>query len=146
MHWKFRTKPKAKKTDRQKLIRNLDTVFSEFVRLRDADKNGVVKCITCGSFEHWMKVDAGHFVTREHMGTRWEEANVNGQCQQCNRFKSGKQYEHGLAIDKKYGPGTASKLVVKSKSVCNWKDFEIEAMIKYYRAEVKRLKQEKFEL
>lgn len=142
LHWKFKQK-KVKKTDRQKLIARLDEVFSLFVRLRDSDKNGMVKCITCGAIDHYTKVDAGHFVTRENMGCRWEEENVNGQCQHDNRFKSGKQYEHGLAIDKKYGPGTASKLVIKGKSPCHFEDFELEAMIKYYRDEVKRLKEEK---
>src|SRR5688572_10607445 len=141
--FKFRQKSKPKKTDRQKLITKLDTMFSLFIRLRDSDKNGIVKCITCGDFKHYTEVDAGHFITRENMGTRWEECNCNGQCPHCNRFKSGKQFEHGLAIDRKHGPGTASKLLVKSKGVCNWEDFEIEAMYKYYKAEVKRLKEEK---
>ena len=76
------------------------------------------------------------------MGCRWEEENVNAQCQSCNRFKSGKQYEHGLAIDRKYGAGTATKLVIKGKGVCNWTAPEIEKMITYYRSEVKRMKAE----
>jgi 5-methylcytosine-specific restriction endonuclease McrA len=142
LHWKF-THKKPHKTDRQKLIRKLDDIFSEFIRLRDSDSNGICKCITCGSFDHWRSVDAGHFITRENMGTRWEEENVHAQCQGCNRFKSGKQYEHGLAVDKRHGAGTASKLLVKSKGVCNWQDFEIEAMAKYYRDQVKELKEQK---
>lgn len=140
--YKFRVK-KAKKSDRQKLIAKLDTIFSEFIRLRDCDHQGICKCITCGEFDHWRKVDAGHFITRDNMATRWEEENVHAQCQSCNRFKSGKQFEHGLAVDKKHGPGTASKLLVKSKGVCNWQDFEIETMATYYRNAVKELKQEK---
>lgn len=143
LHWKFKTKPKAKKSDRQKLIAKLDTVFSEFIRLRDSDNNGICKCITCGEYKHWREMDAGHFVTREKMGVRWDEKNVNAQCQSDNRFKSGKQYEHGLAIDKKYGPGTASLLVVKGKGICNWQDFELEAMHTFYKNAVKELKQQK---
>ena len=89
-------------------------------------------------------MDAGHFVTRDNMGTRWEEENVNAQCPHCNRFKGGKQFEHGLAIDKKYKqPGLANKLVIKGRSVCNWTENEMETMHKYYKAEVKRLKEEK---
>lgn len=140
LHWKFKQKKKGPKTDRQKLINKLDTVFSEFIRLRDSDSNGICKCITCNTPDHWRQVDAGHFVTRENMATRWEEENVHAQCQSCNRFKSGKQYEHGLAVDRKHGAGTASKLIVKSKSPCNWEDFEIETMAKYYRNAVKELK------
>lgn len=143
LHRKFYTKKPAK-TDRQKLINKLDEAFSLFIRLRDSDKNGMVKCITCGSIAHYTDVDAGHFITRENMGVRYEEENVNGQCRHCNRFKSGKQYEHGLAIDKKYKqPGLASKLMIKGKSVCNWQDFELEAMYQYYKREVKALKEAK---
>lgn len=143
LHWKFKQKKKVNKTDRQKLINKLDTVFSEFIRLRDSDKNGICKCITSGEFFHWRDCDAGHFITRDNMATRWDEQNVNAQGRGDNRFKSGKQFEHGLAVDKKHGPGTASKLLVKSKGVCNWEDFEIEAMYKYYKEAVKELKAEK---
>lgn len=143
IHQKFFKKKPAKKTDRQKLIQTLDDIFSEFIRLRDSDHNGICRCITSGEFAHWTKVDAGHFITRDNMATRWEEENVNAQGRGDNRFKSGKQFEHGLAIDKKFGPGTASKLLVKSKSPCHFEDFELVAMIKYYKEEVKRLKTEK---
>lgn len=143
LHWKFKTK-KPKKSDRQRLINKLDTIFSEYVRLRDSDQNGICKCITCGEFKHWREMDAGHFVTRENMGTRWEEENVNAQCQQCNRFKSGKQFEHGLAIDRKWKkPGTASLLIAKGKGVCNWQDFELTAMYSYYKSAVKELREQK---
>ncbi len=77
------------------------------------------------------------------MGTRWDEQNVNAQGRGDNRFLSGKQYEHGHAIDRKHGAGTADKLLIKSKGVCNWQDFEIEAMCTYYRNAVKELKQHK---
>lgn len=142
LHWKFKQK-KAKKTDRQKLINKLDAVFSEFIRLRDSDQNGICKCITSGEYFHWRDCDAGHFITRDNKATRWDEQNVNAQGRGDNRFKSGKQFEHGLAIDKKHGPGTASKLLIKSKGVCNWQDFELEAMYGYYKNAVKELKTEK---
>lgn len=142
LHWKFKKK-KINKSDRLKRIAVLDAIFSEFIRIRDANKDGICKCITSGQYFHWTECDAGHFITRDNMATRWEEENVNAQGRGDNRFKSGKQYEHGQAIDRKYGPGTADKLLAKSKGVCNWKDFEIEAMITYYRAEVKRMKIEK---
>jgi hypothetical protein len=136
-------KKPSKKSERSKLIEKLDGVFSEFIRLRDSDKNGICKCITSGEFKHWTEVDAGHFITRDNMATRWDEQNVNAQGRGDNRFKSGKQYEHGLAIDKKHGPGTASKLLVKSKGVCNWEEFELKKMFEYYRDQVKILKSEK---
>lgn len=141
LHWKFKQK-KVKQPDRQKLINKLDTVFSEFIRLRDCDNNGICKCITSGQYFHWRDCDAGHFITRDNMATRWEEENVNAQGRGDNRFKSGKQFEHGLAIDRKFGPGTSSKLLIKSKSPCNWEDFEIEQMYTFYKNAVKERKAE----
>lgn len=144
LNFKFYKKKPGPKTDRQKLIRKLDDVFSDFIRIRDSDDQGICKCITCGDLKHWTQMDCGHFVTRDNYGCRWEEENCNAQCPHCNRFKSGLQYEHGLAIDKKYKkPGTANLLVIKGKSPCNFEDFEIETMVKYYRNAVKELKQEK---
>lgn len=140
--FKFYHKKKPK-NDRQKLINKLDTIFSEWVRLRDSDQNGICKCITSGEFVHWTECDAGHFITRDNMATRWDEKNVNAQIRKDNRFLSGKQFEHGLAIDKKHGPGTASLLLIKSKSPCHFEDFELEAMYKYYKAEVKALRESK---
>ena len=88
------TQKKPKKTDRQKLIAKLDTVFSEYIRLRDSNKEGICKCITCGEYKHWREMDAGHFISREHMATRWEEENAHAQCPSCNRFKSGSKIKN----------------------------------------------------
>lgn len=143
-HW-FAKKKKAKdKDDTRAAIDKLDRIFSEYIRLRDADKNGNIRCITSGQIMHWTEADAGHFMSREHMATRYDERNVNAQGRSDNRFKSGKQFEHGLAIDKKYGAGTAAKLHVLSKTDKKWYAFELEAMCTYYKSEVKRLKEEKF--
>ena len=76
---------------------------------------------------------------RDREGTRWDETNVHLQCVQCNSFKAGKQYEMGKYIDKKYGEGTADKLLIKSKIPKKYQSFEIEGMIKLYRQKVKEL-------
>lgn len=136
-------KKKKAKTSRQKLIDKLDTYFSKYIRIRDANEDGLVKCITCGHYDFIKEVDCGHFMPRDQYATRWEEKNCNGQCRHCNRFKDGKQYEHGLAIDKKWGKGTAEKMLIKSKSVCKFQDFELEEMIETYKQKIKELGEEK---
>ena len=92
--------------------------FSLFIRMRNADDNGMVRCVTCDKRIHYKESDAGHFQTRERKSTKFDEKNVQVQCQAENRFKNGKQYEFGKAIDKIYGEGTADSLVLKSKMVC----------------------------
>lgn len=85
-------------------------------------------------------MDAGHFVSRDRYATRWSEVNVNVQCPHCNRFRAGEQYRHGVAIDKKYGPGTAQMLeqlgsARGTKISPEW----IEERIEYYRKKVKEI-------
>lgn len=98
-------------------MKKADRYFSEYIRLRDANSAGVVSCITCGQIVPYSECDAGHFIDRSAKNTRYNEQNVNGQCQRCNRFLGGRQYEHGRAIDLKYGPGTAEQILTQSKSI-----------------------------
>lgn len=93
-------------------------VFSEWIRLRDAGPDGRVQCITCPRHDHWRGMDAGHFITRAKESTLFDERNVSCQCKGCNRFQGGKFYEHGLAIDRKFGPGTREALEKKAGQVC----------------------------
>ena len=118
-------------------------IFSQYIRLRDSDDTGHLNCITSGRRVHWKEADAGHFISRRHLATKFDEQNVNGQSRHDNRFAAGKQYEYALAIDKKYGKGTAEKLLVKSKQVCKRGKTEIEVMEQYYKKEVERLLKEK---
>ena len=125
------------------LFGTLDRIFSLFIRLRDADNSGYCCCITCGKIFHWKNGDAGHFIPRDRHATRYNTKNVNFQCLHCNRFRSGEQYAHGIAIDKKYGTGTADQLKLLSQSKAHLKDFWLQYHIDLYRQKVKQLKKEK---
>ncbi len=92
--------------------------FSEWIRLRDAGQDGRAQCITCQRSDHWRTMDAGHFLTRAKESTLFDERNVSCQCKGCNRFQGGKFYEHGHAVDRKFGPGTREALEKKASQVC----------------------------
>jgi len=119
------------------------TQFSLFVRLRDADENGYIICCTSGRRVHYKDADAGHFIGRRHLATKFDERNVHAQSRNDNRFNGGRQYEFSLFIDRKYGKGTADKLLVASRQLCKRGKFEIDQLTKHYRNEVVRLKKEK---
>lgn len=76
--WGWST-PEKPKTDKRKLIKKLDRIFSKYIRLRDT-KTGFGLCITCESLISFTNCDAGHFVTRDRIATRYDERNVNAQC------------------------------------------------------------------
>lgn len=110
-------KPKKAKTITQ-LRKQADTLFSKSIRLRDGELRGGVwqsQCITCDVWRPLTTMHAGHFQSRRFPATRWDEENVNAQCAGCNMFGNGEQYKYGLAVDAKYGDGTAKKLQLKSR-------------------------------
>ena len=110
-----------------------DRLFSLWVRQRDA-MEGVATCVTCGTPHPWRSIHCGHFMSRRHESTRYLEMNGNAQCAYCNTFDQGKQYEHGQAINKKYGYSyvsekhtVADSINIRSKMSCKrgWFDYKI---------------------
>lgn len=73
-----------------KLRKKADRMFSRKRRQEEKDKFGNAICITCGCRRYWQELDAGHFIQREHLATRYEKDNVWPQCVKCNRFKGGR--------------------------------------------------------
>lgn len=112
---------------------NLDRVFSQYIRLKDADHAGYVKCWTCDKVKNWREVDAGHFQSRGKYSTRWDESNVKPQCKKCNMYNGGHQYQFGLNLDFHYGKGTAERLILLGNQTRRYSDAELESMIREYR-------------
>lgn len=131
----------AKNTKITTLKNKLDKIFSEYIRRRDVNENGYGECIDCGKPLHFSEGDAGHFVGRRHLATRWDERNVHLQDRYCNRFLNGRQYEYGLALDEKYGPGTADELIQKSKEVFKINREWLQYQIDIYTEKLKELKE-----
>jgi len=122
-----------RKPKRKNLIKKLDAVFSKYIRLRDADQEGYCRCATCGEKTHWTKIQAGHFISRKHYATRWDERNVHAQCVACNVFKYGEQYKYSLYL----GENLSKELYNKSLVVTKFTDIEIIEMIEEYNEKSK---------
>jgi len=111
--------------------------FSIFIRRRDTDSDGYVKCFTCGLIRHWKQVDCGHGIGRQHWGTRYNEKNNQAQCKRCNGFEGGKREVYKVEMDKKYGAGTWDLMELVSKKRSKWSQFEIDALENYYKKQNK---------
>lgn len=85
-------------------------------------------------------MDAGHFQSRKHYATRWDEENVQVQCKGCNIFRAGEQYIFGLQLDRKYGPGKAEELLQKSRSLLKLGTPDLLALIELYESKLLKLK------
>jgi hypothetical protein len=102
-------------TERSKLVKKLDKIFSIYIRIRKTDDSGYGNCYTCGSNVFWKECDAGHFMSRACIKTRWDILNVQMQCKRCNGFRSGEQFLFSKALDSEYGSGTAERLQEESR-------------------------------
>ena len=126
-----------------KLKKELDKWFSLFIRLRFATKEGVAQCFTCKKIAHYKKLQCGHFQSRRHHTTRWNETNCQVQCVKCNCFSHGEQFKFGFYLDAKYGLGTAQDLEFLAKQITKISRSDYEENISYYKDAVKKLKKEK---
>jgi len=122
----------GKKPSRSKVIKQLDTVFSKYIRQRDA-VNEIATCFTCGKRDHWKRLQNGHFQSRKYYSTRWDEVNCQVQCAGCNVFKYGEQFIFGQNLDIKYGLGTANELYIKAKKTVKISTVDLQDMVKHYK-------------
>jgi len=127
-----------------KLKKELDKWFSLYIRLRDATDMGVVQCFTCGKIAHYKSgMQCGHFQSRRHNATRWDNKNCQVQCVKCNMFGQGEQYKFGMYLDSKYGLGTSEELEILSKQPFKISRIDYVNYISYYKDLVNKIKKEK---
>jgi len=126
----------ARKVKLSTLKNKLDKIFSEYIRRRDVDDHtGFGKCIDCGRETPFAEGDAGHFVGRRHLSTRWDEDNVHFQHRYCNRFLNGRQYEYGQALGDR-----ADELIQKSHQVAKFDATHLQYLIDIYKDKLAELK------
>jgi len=122
-----------KKPSRKTLIKKLDKVFSEYIRKRDTDANGYGLCCTCAKRIHYKEGHAGHFMSRRHYATRWDEENVALQCVSCNSFNQGEQYKFALFLNDKYKIDKATELLIKSKELSKYSITDLQEKYEFFR-------------
>ena len=122
----------------------LDKVFSEWVRRSNAFPAGdlaagMVRCITCGIPHEWNRMQAGHFVSRVHLGTRWDERNVQPQCFSCNVWRRGSPAEFSVFLTTKYGPDILKELVNLKHQTYKFTRADLQEKIDSYKARLQAL-------
>ena len=121
-------------TNRSHWIKTLDTVFNKYIRLRDA-KDGCISCDTKTG-----QAQAGHFKPKGANGQlRWHEANVHGQCAQCNNHMSGNLTEYRKRLVLKVGPDTVEWLEGPHEIQKRQQIPELKLLIETYKQKVKKL-------
>lgn len=121
-------KPKTK----TKVKKELDRVFSIFIRQKYADNFGEVTCFTCPKTGTVKELQNGHFVPRQYLSLRWDERNCRPQCYACNMLYNGQPSAFAARLEAET-PGIVAELESKRKEIRQWTIPELEERIAYYK-------------
>lgn len=113
--------------------------FSRYVRLRDADEFGMLKCCTCSTVKYWKSMHAGHFVSRKYSATFIHPWNVHGQCPGCNRFKSGAPLEYDAFLKRRYNTDTPEGLRRLARTEKKWTPEDFREAAALYRTKADKI-------
>lgn len=121
---------KKKKKSISQLKKQLDAIFSQYIRLRD--KNICFTCYKQGN-------QAGHYISRRYNSLRYNEQNVNLQCVSCNIFRHGAMDRYAIELERKYGVGILQKLEQYKNFLKSFTREELEEKIAEYKNKIKHL-------
>lgn len=126
-------------------VTRLDKVFSLYIRLRDSKAFGykAFKCISCGQIKPFKMADCGHYFSRRHMSTRFDEDNAHSECSFCNRFNSEHLDGYRDNLIKKIGQQRFDLLKAKSQQAYKYSKFEIDELYKHYKEETDKMLKDK---
>ena len=136
-------KPATKPVKRSKVVRDLDAIFSQYIRLKYANEYGEVECYTCGNKMNWKEAQNGHFYSRARYTTRWDEANCRVQDYRCNVALSGNYIVYTRNMLAEIGAETLDQIEHRSKSIEKIPTSLLIEKITYYKTEVARIKSKK---
>lgn len=125
-----------KKPTYRSLKNKLDAVFSQFIRRRYMTSQGDAVCVTCHKVAPWKSLQCGHFVSRVHLATRWDDRNAAVQCGACNVLRRGNYAEYTAYMLRKYGPGIIDELLAKKRQLVKYTTSDLQEMIETYKGKL----------
>ncbi len=111
-----------RKTGISSYKKKLDTVFSQFIRLRDNGKG----CYTCGVKRTWKELQCGHFCPRQYLSLRYDERNCHSQCYACNMLYNGQPSRYAINLKRDYGEGIIEELERKRQEITRYFPYELK--------------------
>ena len=137
---------RAKKQGLSRIKKKAWTEYSRYIRLKYADKNGYVMCITCGTIKHWKKLQAGHLLDGRCNSILFEEAITFPQCYGCNCMKSGNKEVFIPWFIDTYGRDFYEKMRRQKNKTVKFSYSDLEEKYEHYKKLAKELEDEKTSL
>ena len=116
-----------------------DAVYSQYRRLSEADSNEMVVCITCKKILHWKESQNSHYISRNHLSTRFLDENTHAACVGCNVFGGGRLDEYAIYLRGRYGKGILEKLNRIKHTSVKYTIPDYQEMIINWKAKIKKL-------
>lgn len=129
MRWKAKTK---KTKTRQHLVKELDRVFSLFIRLRDCNDKGIVVCPLCWAKITRKQAQNMHFITRACFLYRYDEDNCHSGCMRCNVFLNGNYIVYTRRMQQQYWVEKVDEMINNRFLVFKIPTQTLVEMIDYY--------------
>ena len=123
-----------KKETVSSLKKELDKIFSRYIRYRDKGR-----CFTCRLVRDPKEMQNGHYVPRQFNSTRYDERNNNCQCYACNMLYGGQPDIYTINLQKKYGKKIVQELNNLRKQTKQFSVPELKEMIKKYKDKLEYL-------
>ena len=131
---------KVSKNSISYLVQKLDDIVSRYIRIKYSDQYGLVNCYTCPDRKHFTLMQAGHFISRDEMATRWEEKNLKPQCNQCNCDKYGNLQVFKANLEKET-PGITEWLLDQSRQPVKFSRNDLSEMLVIFKQKLKSVEQ-----
>lgn len=117
----------VKEKSRSKLIKELDHIISEKVKVKAKGK-----CFKCGRSGNGVS----HYYSRKYIGTRWSMENLDWSCWACHfhqleHFKQPGEWYHQYMI-KKLGDRGFKTLEIQAHAITKFSRQDILLLIKIY--------------
>jgi hypothetical protein len=125
---------KVRLKSKSEWLKEAQTVFNQFIRLRDKD----LPCISCQRF-HTGQYHSGHYRScGAHPELRFDEINVHKQCSACNNYLSGNIVEYRINLISKIGIDAVNYLESKHEPK-HYTIEDIKTLKAIYKEKVKTL-------
>jgi len=127
-----------KKNDKPILLQLAQKLVNQYIRLRDKG----LPCISCGhNFNNGRQEHAGHYIARSKSSLlRFDERNINTQCNICNDHLSGNVAEYRVGLIKKIGLKEVEFLENNKTALKTWTAEELQTVISTYRKKIKEIR------
>lgn len=110
------------KTQRQKLVKQLDDIVREILRKKYPNV-----CVVCGKVTDWFHpqnnpkgLQVGHYISRRFMVIKWDLKNVHPQCSSCNWLHNSDPVPYTQFMLKTYGQAGIDELEAIRRHVVKW--------------------------